>query len=155
MNYNDDIIDSRDLYTRQCELQALKEARTDTESAYEDALQTLQDAEDDETKFEAQQDVDGALVNLKDAQDEFGIPEMDELAMLDNLENEIDNFMHGTTLIRDRYFETYAQQYAEDIGAIDRDMKWPYTCIDWAQAADELKSDFTMVEIDGTDYYYS
>ena len=50
------------------------------------------------------------------------------------------------TLIRDSYFEEYAQELAEDIGAIQSGMSWPYTCIDWEQAARELQTDYTAVE---------
>jgi antirestriction protein len=35
--------------------------------------------------------------------------------------------------------EEFAQQIAEDIGALDRDAKWPMTCIDWAAAWRELE----------------
>jgi len=58
------------------------------------------------------------------------------------------------TLIRNSYFETYAQEFAEDVGAVDRDAKWPNNCIDWAKAAEELLIDYSMVEFDGIDYWY-
>lgn len=62
---------------------------------------------------------------------------------------------HGTTLIKDDYFPEYAKQFAEDIGVINSDSdRWPNTCIDWEQAADELRQDYTACEIDGTTYYY-
>jgi hypothetical protein len=57
------------------------------------------------------------------------------------------------TLIRDSHFETYAQELAEDIGAIPSDAKWPCTCIDWEQAARELRMDYTSVEFDGITYW--
>ena len=46
-------------------------------------------------------------------------------------------------------FEDYARELAEDIGAIDSDAGWPARCIDWKQAADELKADFNEVDFDG------
>ena len=58
------------------------------------------------------------------------------------------------TLIRDSYFTDYAQELAEDIGAIDPNATWPLNCIDWEQAASELQTDYTSVDFDGTTYWY-
>lgn len=58
------------------------------------------------------------------------------------------------TLIRDSYFETYAQELAEDIGAINSEATWPNNCIDWKQAADELLIDYTSTEFNGITFYY-
>lgn len=58
------------------------------------------------------------------------------------------------TLIRDSYFERYAQQLAEDIGAIPEGLSWPARCIDWERAASELQMDYTTVEYDGVTYWY-
>lgn len=60
---------------------------------------------------------------------------------------------YPVTLIRDSYFKTYAQELAEDIGAIDRDSKWPHNCIDWEHAARELQYDYTGVDVAGVTYY--
>ncbi len=60
---------------------------------------------------------------------------------------------HGETLIRATYFETYAQELAEDIGAINSDQSWPNCCIDWEKAAYQLQMDYTSVEFDGVDYW--
>lgn len=51
-------------------------------------------------------------------------------------------------------FEEYAQELAEDIGAIDRNSVWPNNCIDWEKAADELQYDYSSVDIDGKTYYF-
>lgn len=39
--------------------------------------------------------------------------------------------------------EDFAEDMAEQVGAIDRDAKWPMTCIDWDQAARELMMDYS------------
>lgn len=57
------------------------------------------------------------------------------------------------TLIRDSYFRTYAEELADDIGAIPRDAGWPMNCIDWEQAARELRYDYSGVDIDGVTYW--
>lgn len=58
------------------------------------------------------------------------------------------------TLVRDSHFRDFAQQEAEDLDLIKADARWPNNCIDWDQAADELKSDYTTVEFDGVTYWY-
>ncbi len=57
------------------------------------------------------------------------------------------------TLIRDTYFKDYAQELAEETGAIPDNATWPCTCIDWDQAARELQYDYSGVEIDGITYW--
>lgn len=64
-----------------------------------------------------------------------------------------DSFRDGVQLIRDDYFEDYAEQLAEDIGAIDRSASWPLTYIDWERAAAALQQDYTSIDIDGTTYW--
>jgi antirestriction protein len=83
--------------------------------------------------------------------------ETDELAALEALakdaESYSDDWEYGATLIRDSYFKEYAMELADDIGAIDKDASWPCNCIDWDQAARELRMDYTAVEFDGVTYW--
>lgn len=60
---------------------------------------------------------------------------------------------YPVTCIRDSYFKDYAQELAEDLGTINSDVHWPYTCIDWDRAARELRMDYTAVEFDGVTYW--
>jgi antirestriction protein len=80
-----------------------------------------------------------------------------ELKALEALQEEAEGYCpdwrYGATLIRDSYFVTYAQELADVIGAIPRDAGWPCTCIDWEQAARELRMDYTAVEFDGITYW--
>jgi hypothetical protein len=57
-------------------------------------------------------------------------------------------------IIEDGEFEEYAQDLAEDIGAIGPGAPWPVRCIDWAQAASELQQDYTSTTIAGTTYWF-
>jgi hypothetical protein len=58
---------------------------------------------------------------------------------------------HGVSLIVERDFKQYAIDMAEDMGLkIDG---WPYDAIDWHDAAEELKMDYTVIEFDGETYY--
>ena len=58
------------------------------------------------------------------------------------------------TMIPEYDFSEYAQELAEDIGAISSDAKWPVYCIDWERAARELKMDDASVRVNGTTYYF-
>lgn len=63
-------------------------------------------------------------------------------------------WLHGCTFIRESHFTEYAQQLADDVGAVDRNAQWPLNHIDWDAAADSLKYDYSTVEVDGTTFYY-
>jgi hypothetical protein len=62
---------------------------------------------------------------------------------------------YGISFIREDEFEHYAFQLAEDIhGRAIGDAEWPFSCIDWKQAADDLRQDYSEVEFDGESYLY-
>lgn len=42
-------------------------------------------------------------------------------------------------LVRDNHFRDFAQEEAESLDLVKSDARWPYTCIDWNEAAEELK----------------
>ena len=79
-----------------------------------------------------------------------------ELATLKALEEEASgspDWRYGETLIRDSYFTDYAQETAEDCGMLKDATSWPLTCIDWDEAADQLKQDYFSVAFDGVTYW--
>lgn len=82
---------------------------------------------------------------------------LEELTALKALAEEASGYaadwQHGEALIRDSYFKEYAQQLADDIGAINSDATWPNNCIDWEKAARELQQDYTAVDFDGVTYW--
>lgn len=75
------------------------------------------------------------------------------VALQDEAEGYSEDWRHGAALIRDSYFTEYAQDLAEDIGAIGKDLAWPACHIDWDAAADALKQDYTSVDFDGVTYW--
>jgi hypothetical protein len=88
--------------------------------------------------------------------------ERSELATLESLLAELagnggdeqwEGDWYPDTLIRDSYFEDYARELAEDIGAITGEEQWPANCIDWGRAACELRMDYSSVEFDGVTYW--
>lgn len=150
---NDDVIDSRDVIARISELEsdlqtaheaAIEEATADADAVANDGNEP---AEMPTTDFEEW---------LKVQADNYN-DDATELATLRALAADASDYSpdwtYGATLIRDSYFETYAQELAEDIGAINHDAQWPNTCIDWEQAARELQQDYTAIEWDGVTYW--
>ena len=130
-------IDTRDLYTRLCELETLRDDAAEARQAIHDS------------------DMDEKQPALDAASAAFGPDEQTELDELETLRDEIGEitFRHGEAMIPTSGFEAYAQELAEDIGAVDRNAAWPLTCIDWTEAAKELEQDYTLVSYQGEDYF--
>ena len=105
-------------------------------------------------------DIAERLKYLTSERDRLESSQLDEF--LDENEDEIDALQEvvdeciNDTLVHEDHFREYAEELAVDIGAIDRRQRdhWPYTCIDWEQAADELKQDYSVIDIRGGTYYY-
>lgn len=131
---NDDIIDSRDVIARIEELEA--EAREFWEERNPDGDYD-EDGDDCEWEVECS-------------------PDASELASLKMLEDEgsgYGDWAYGAQLIRNSYFTKYAEQLADDIGAIDGNAQWPLNYINWELAAESLKMDYTAVEFEGVTYW--
>lgn len=154
---SEDIIDSRDVIKR---IDELESERQDLVDAIEDAQDTLADANDPTSAIADNPaeivELEEAVTTAQDDLEQWDADNGDELKTLKALAEEGEgsrDWTHGETLIRDSYFEEYAQQLAEDIGAIDRDASWPNDCIDWEKAADALKMDYFSVDFDGVEYW--
>jgi hypothetical protein len=73
-------------------------------------------------------------------------------ALADEASGYAADWQYGEALIRDSYFKEYAQQLADDIGAV-KAASWPNNCIDWDEAARQLQQDYTEVDFDGVAYW--
>lgn len=101
----------------------------------------------------APEEVDDSVEALDDPADGFnGLQELADLKALAEQCEDAPDWLYGATLIRESYFESYAQELAEDIGAINSDAQWPTCHIDWKAAAEALKMDYSEVEFDGVTY---
>jgi len=150
------IIDTRDLYKQQCELQSeletLQDAVSEAQEALDELLTTYRAAVDAGYPTTATGDaLNEATAELEDWQSEY----QEELDELNALESEVgDEWMHGETLIDEDDFEEYAQELAEDISGMPRNQPWPFNCIDWEQAANELRMDYSSCEYQGNTYLF-
>ena len=80
-----------------------------------------------------------------------------ELRALEKLDsdgrNVSEDWEYGETLVNDDYFVTYAQEFAEEIGAVESDASWPTYYIDWDRAARDLQMDYSPIEFDGQTFW--
>ena len=144
-------LDTRDLYKRKCELESLRDAVTTAREELEEAKANLAESTEETEDKEAVSDAES---NLEVAESDFGDEEKAELEELETLENEVSEFMHGETMIPENDFEDYAREMAEDIhGKAIREATWPFNCIDWTEAAEQLQQDYATVEYQGESYY--
>lgn len=141
-----DIIDSRDIIAR---IDYLESSITDCETCGGSGYLKPEDGNDT-----ADDEKCGECENGRNGLDSDEWEELEALkALQEEAEGYSEDWKYGSTLIRDSYFEDYARELADDIGAIDKNASWPVNCIDWEQAANELKHDYTSVDFDGVDYW--
>jgi hypothetical protein len=154
----DDQIDTRDIAGR---IEELADEKSDLTEAITEAKEELQRLEHVRL-VSGTSDEDDAIAEAREAIEtaESALAEWDgedELSTLCSLADELDNcnseWRDGVALIRYSYFVDYAQQLAEDIGAIDASASWPNNCIDWDRAARELGYDYSTVTFGDVDYY--
>lgn len=72
----------------------------------------------------------------------------------DLLEGYCDDWKYGVALIRDDYFQVYAEELVKDIGDLPEDLPWYIQSnIDWKGVADDIRQDYTRGEFDGVTYW--
>ena len=105
-------------------------------------------------------------INLRDVAEAAADPDHDDYGealwirhafIEDGLATDADSFAEYAEdepdLIEANSFVAYAQELAEDVGAVPDDAEWPLRHIDWERAARELLYDYTAVDLDGDRYY--
>ncbi len=148
---SEDILDSRDIIAR------LEELQGEHKDLFDDAERTAKDyknARGKQKRLDAKEDADDASNLLGEWIADNGAELKALTALVEEAEGSPD-WKYGETLIRASYFRTHAQELAEETGGMDTEAasRWPFTCIDWDQAAAELQMDYTSVEFDGVTYY--
>jgi hypothetical protein len=143
-----DIFDIRDVIKRFEELEAER--------------QEIVDRRDEAADLDQKETYDAATLELAEWDVEDGGPGH-EFGAIDAFLSDVKGYggdeqwrgeWYPLIFIADSYFERYAQEFAYDIGAINIYQSWPNNCIDWEQAASQLKQDYSSVTIDGEDYWY-
>ena len=139
ITFLEDVLDSRDIIERFEELKELYERYVELEEMDDDERDEFEDDE------------------LEELEGDFAAGDLEEYqnlkAFVKEAEDYCSDWQYGETFIRDSYFTEYAQQLAEDIGAVSNDAQWPCYHIDWEAAADALKIDYTSYDVAGTTYW--
>lgn len=160
VNNSEDILDSRDVIARRDELQEERDALVPPCLASMKCLcaahlkgAPIQDDCDTAETYQPPDDLEGYdNIETLSAWDEENAAELATLNAF--IEQGSSEWEYGETLVRDSYFQRYAQDLAEDIGALNREYSWPHSCIDWERAARELQMDYTSAEFDGVTYWF-
>lgn len=134
-----DILDSRDIIAR---IEELQDERDNYQPDTEDGI-----PEDEEIATKSARQTAWTEANEDDA------AELKALLALQDEASGSPDWTFGEALIRDSYFEDYARDLAEDIGAMPKDNSWPASYIDWDAAVDALKQDYMSVDFDGVEYW--
>lgn len=151
---NQDIIDSRDIIERINDLEGeLQDRHTEEREAWASDVHADGGADTDQGP-EPTEDFEEWLKEQHDANDDDATELLTLRVLVEEIDNNAgDNARDGVGLIRDSYFEDYAREMAEDIGAIGRDAPWPACHIDWEAAAEALQQDYSTVDYDGVTYW--
>lgn len=102
-------------------------------------------------------DVEATLHDLEWQEPELDDDDKQLLSRLRDIKEQASSdpeWKYGLIFVSEYYFEDYARELAEDIGAIHDDAKWPNNFIDWPAAAEALKEDYS-VYVFGLDTYYA
>jgi len=141
-------LDTRDLYKQQQELQ---DELNDLEEKVAGLMEEIEEIEDGDLNEleDLKETLEWAEEELKDWKDANN----DLLEDLDYVEREVMEFREGVELIPEADFKQYAMEQAEEFSdTTTRD--WPFTCIDWDQATDELMQDYSVLTFQGEEYLF-
>ena len=139
-----DTLDTRDLNKR---LNELEDERDDLEDAVTILKDEAKDCDPDE-----KEECDNNITDAIEALEEWDEEHKEELDELYAMRDQISEWRHGEALIAEEDFAEYAEELADDLYGVED--RWPFNHIDWDAAADELQSDYSSIEYQGTTYLY-
>jgi hypothetical protein len=159
-NWGDDTIDSRDIISRYEELQDELDTLISVLEEAQNNFDTIDQSDD--TSLVVFQDAENSIMEAQEALDQFNQSfdkdELDTLAQVISEGEDSPDWSHGDILIRESYFTDYIKDMINDCYAMPKEFDshvWPYNHVkmDWEAAAEEAKSDYNTIEVDGHTYY--
>ena len=164
-NWGDNIIDSRDIISRYEELNDEYESLVGAvEAAEEDLNAFIKEHGVDDYEEHVQNSFETLDAELEDAKDLVGdfinSDDMGELEMLKEIVSQGEDapdWSYGEALIHEDYFTDYIKELVNDCYEIPKEINegnWPFNHVemDWEGAAEEAKSDYNTIEVDGETY---
>jgi hypothetical protein len=165
-NWVDSIIDSRDIISRYEELndeyESLKESLEEANDSIKEFNMRNGHTDLTDEEIEELQELQEALDEAQGLLDDFEkFDDKEELDMLKEIVSQgedCSDWSYGTNLIHDDYFTEYTEELVHDCYEMPKELsegKWPWCHVkmDWDAAAEELKSDYTTIEVNGETYY--
>ena len=141
---------SCDIINRIAELQELVDEQQDR---IEEIKETL-DYEQEQLTVASIAELEDELAELQNRN--YLYCEKGELADLNKLAEEASSvtseWEYGVSLIRDSHFKKHTIDEAYAIEESDKLGYWPFNCIDWDKATEELRADYTSIDFDGVTY---
>ena len=113
------------------------------------------DVIDSRDVIEAIRDIEATYDPADDDAEEM----FDALTHLRNLAaqgEDVDDWDYGVVLVRDDYWQTYAEEFWTDVYGSELELPEyarPYVTIDWEMWARDLQMDYTAVDFDGVTYW--
>ena len=160
-------LDSRDIQEEIDNIEGLKnDYESDLESLNDelnDSQNELYDIENEEDYDDKQNDIDNKLEEISDKESEIQECEFEynryaeELEELEALKEEISNnsdegFEYGIQLIHEDDIEDYFHELLIDCGYIPKDMP-SWIEIDWSATYNNMKQDYSEIELNGNTFY--
>ena len=134
-----DLIEMRD---------TLADERGELADAQDDASDAVEAEPDSQELIDAYNEAEAALT-------EWERENTDRLAALNTVcadgRETFSDWDEGIQLIAESDFPDHAREVASDIGCHTTD--WPYNCIDWRDAANDLQVDYSSIEFEGVTYW--
>lgn len=166
--WGDDIIDSRDIQARfeelndECEslVNSLEEAEKDFKEYLETADEELTEKCED---FEAncktfRETIDVAKDSLAAFNQSFDKDELDTLTEVIRQGEDSPDWSYGECLIHESYFTQYIEDLIKDCYEMPKELqsgRWPWNhfSLDYEGAAEEAKSDYFEIDVNGHTYF--
>ena len=168
-DWNDSIIDSRNINTYFADLTSELECLEDDVESTKDNLNDFLtehnfklDEKGPDVPDEYMEYFEKCLKEIDEAEEALNAFDREDLDLLTSIisdgESYSDDWNHGSTLIRENYFVEYIEDLINDCYEIPAEFnsgEWPFRHMkmDYEAAAEEAKVDYSTIEIQGETYY--